>query len=104
MKIKSFEDYKENVRPMQELEKFNKLIKECKKRHKDLELYVPPCKEFIKSGNKDIPIIVVKSIYDGNFYEIPLSELIPIADLKKIDFSKFDYLRCKPFKSLPIDK
>ena len=98
MQIGNYEDYQKEVKPMEMLESFNRLIK--KNKPKDKDLYVPPCRNFIKINGKDIPIIVVKSKYGGKYYEIPLSEIITIEKLKTFDFNLFDYTTCKYLNSL----
>ena len=99
MKIRSYEDYKEKIKPFEMLEKFNKLLKKNKPRDKDL--YVPSCQKFSEINGLKTPIIIAKSIYDGKFYEIPITEIIKIEDLKEIDFSIMDYRACKYLNKLP---
>ena len=99
MQIKNYEDYQKEIKPMEMMANFNRLVK--KNKPKDKDLYVPPCRKFSKVNGKNIPIIVVKSIYGGNYYEIPLSEIISIEKLMIIDFNLIDYTACKYLKNLP---
>ena len=99
MKIRSYKEYQEKIKPLEMLEKFNKLLKKNKPR--DKELYVPSCQKFSEIKGMEIPIIVAKSMYDGNFYEIPVSEIIRIEDLREIDFKTIDYRACRYLNKLP---
>lgn len=100
MNIRSYEDYQENIRPLEMLQRFNRLVKKNKPLDKDL--YVPSCQKYREIDNKKIPIIIIESRFDGNFYEIPLSEIINPEDLKEIDFSVVDYCQCRYFQKLSI--
>ena len=99
MEIRSYNEYQEKIKPLEMLEKFNKLLK--KNKPKDKELYAPPCQKYAKVTNQIIPLIIVKSNFDGNYYEIPLSEIINLEDLKEIDYNMINYSQCRYLKNLP---
>lgn len=99
MEIRSYNEYQEKIKPLEMLEKFNKLVK--KNKPKDKELYVPSCQKYTEITNQIIPVIIVKPIFDGNYYEIPLSEIINLEDLKEIDYNMINYSQCRYLKNLP---
>lgn len=103
MNIRTYEDYQEQIKPIEDMERFNKLVKKCKSEYKnEMDFYAPQCKKYDKKGNFKIPVIVIKSKYDGNFYNMPLSDKINIQELKKFDFNKIDYTKCRYLNKLPV--
>lgn len=102
MNIRSYEEYQEQIKPMEEMERFNNLVKICKKEYRnEMELYAPPYKKYDKKGNFKIPVIVIKSSHNDKFYYLPLSEKIELQELKKIDFNQIDYTKCRYLNTLP---